>query len=257
VYQAYRSVLLAYLGRHEEARQIRDSFGDIGADQDETGTHFLLGLFEAAILGSDRETVGALLPRLAPLADWLHLGIGAEFGGSVGRYLGDACVLLGRPADARAYYERALEACRKVRFRPETAITRLHLAELLLSDALTPALSQMEREETRDEAQEHLEFAIAEFREMMMLPFLERALALQTPPASPARAQPEYPDGLSEREVEVLRLIAAGKSNRDIANALVISLNTVYRHVSNIFAKIGAANRTEAARYANRHGLVE
>jgi DNA-binding CsgD family transcriptional regulator len=257
VYQAYRSVLLAYLGRHEEVRQIRDSFGDIGSDEDETGTHFLLGLFEAAILGADRETVAALLPRLAPLADWLHLGIGSEFGGSVGRYLGDACALLGRPDEARAYYERALAVCHMVRFRPETAITRLHLAELLLNAALTPALSQREREQWQDEALAHLEFAVAEFREMKMQPFLERALALQAAPAQPARAQPDYPDGLSEREVEVLRLIAAGKSNRDIADALIISLNTVYRHVTNIFAKIGAANRTEAAAYAMRHGLVE
>jgi DNA-binding NarL/FixJ family response regulator len=64
------------------------------------------------------------------------------------------------------------------------------------------------------------------------------------------------PDGLSAREVEVLRLLAAGTSNREIAAALVLSLNTVYRHVSNIFAKTGAANRTEAALYALRHGLV-
>jgi predicted ATPase/DNA-binding CsgD family transcriptional regulator len=64
------------------------------------------------------------------------------------------------------------------------------------------------------------------------------------------------PDGLSEREVEVLRLLAAGRSNREIADALVISLNTVARHVSNIFDKVGAQNRTEAAAFAHRHGLA-
>ena len=63
-------------------------------------------------------------------------------------------------------------------------------------------------------------------------------------------------NGLSGREVEVLRLIAEGRSNAGIAEALVISHNTVIRHVSNIFAKTGAANRTEAARYAHRHGLT-
>jgi DNA-binding NarL/FixJ family response regulator len=63
------------------------------------------------------------------------------------------------------------------------------------------------------------------------------------------------PDGLSAREVEVLRLIAVGKSNPQIAGELVISLNTVQRHVSNILAKTGLANRTEAASYATRHGL--
>ena len=65
-----------------------------------------------------------------------------------------------------------------------------------------------------------------------------------------------YPDGLTEREVEVLRLIAVGKTNRDIADQLVISQNTVARHISNIFTKTGASNRAEAASYANRHRLV-
>ena len=63
-------------------------------------------------------------------------------------------------------------------------------------------------------------------------------------------------DGLSSRELEVLRLIAAGKSNQQIADELVISINTVGRHVSNIFDKIDAANRAEAAVYAERHGLL-
>jgi pimeloyl-ACP methyl ester carboxylesterase/DNA-binding CsgD family transcriptional regulator len=62
--------------------------------------------------------------------------------------------------------------------------------------------------------------------------------------------------GLSSRELEVLRLVAAGKSNQQIADELVISLFTVNRHVSNIFAKTGAVNRAEAASYAHRHGLV-
>ena len=54
----------------------------------------------------------------------------------------------------------------------------------------------------------------------------------------------------------MLRLLAAGKSNRDIADGLVISPATVARHVSNIFTKIGTTNRTEAARYATDRGLA-
>jgi DNA-binding NarL/FixJ family response regulator len=61
---------------------------------------------------------------------------------------------------------------------------------------------------------------------------------------------------LSPRELEVLRLVAFGRSNAQIADALVISPNTVGRHVSNIFDKIGAANRAEAATYALRQGLA-
>lgn len=63
-------------------------------------------------------------------------------------------------------------------------------------------------------------------------------------------------DVLSSREVEVLRLLAAGRSNAQIAEELVISLNTVNRHVSNIYAKTGAANRAEAASYATRSGIA-
>jgi len=67
---------------------------------------------------------------------------------------------------------------------------------------------------------------------------------------------PQRNDTLSSRELEVLRLIVAGKSNQQIADELVISPNTVGRHVSNIFDKIGAANRAEAATYALRQGLA-
>jgi DNA-binding CsgD family transcriptional regulator len=67
---------------------------------------------------------------------------------------------------------------------------------------------------------------------------------------------PASADGLSTREIEVLRLIAKGKSNPQIAEELVLSINTVQRHVSNILAKTGLANRTEAASYATRHGLA-
>jgi class 3 adenylate cyclase len=70
------------------------------------------------------------------------------------------------------------------------------------------------------------------------------------------RAALGYPGGLTKRQVEVLRLIAGGRSNQEIADELVISINTVARHVSNIFNKTGVANRAEAATYASRHGLV-
>ena len=54
----------------------------------------------------------------------------------------------------------------------------------------------------------------------------------------------------------MLWLVAAGKSNAEIAEEMVISLNTVVRHVSSILAKSGSANRTEAATYATRNGLA-
>ena len=64
-----------------------------------------------------------------------------------------------------------------------------------------------------------------------------------------------YPDDLTAREVEVLRLLAIGRTNKDVSLVLSISLNTVATHVRNILNKTQCANRTEAATYAIRHGL--
>ena len=70
--------------------------------------------------------------------------------------------------------------------------------------------------------------------------------------AAPAR----LPAGLSAREAQVLRLVATGKGNRQIAAELFVSPNTVANHVRSILAKPGSANRTEAAAFAMRNALL-
>jgi DNA-binding NarL/FixJ family response regulator len=62
--------------------------------------------------------------------------------------------------------------------------------------------------------------------------------------------------GLSLREIDVLRLVAAGKTNQHIADELAISLRTVHHHVTSILTKTETANRTEAAAFAYRSGLM-
>jgi DNA-binding CsgD family transcriptional regulator len=81
---------------------------------------------------------------------------------------------------------------------------------------------------------------------------------LPAPPdgATHAASPMPPPGALSARELDVLRLLAAGKSNQQIAGELIISLSTVAKHVTSILAKTGTANRTEAATYAHRYHLV-
>src|SRR5205807_3942440 len=71
-----------------------------------------------------------------------------------------------------------------------------------------------------------------------------------------AERQATLPNGLTEREAEVLALVAAGSTNRQIADGLFLSQKTVARHVSNIFTKLGVTTRTAAARFAFEHGLA-
>ena len=64
------------------------------------------------------------------------------------------------------------------------------------------------------------------------------------------------PAGLTQREAEVLRLVASGRSNKDIAATLILSERTVARHLSNIFTKTGVASRSAATAFAFEHGLT-
>jgi DNA-binding NarL/FixJ family response regulator len=85
-------------------------------------------------------------------------------------------------------------------------------------------------------------------------PALAEVDALLSEPPSPA--QPPTVGGLTSREVEVLRLIAGGKTNRAIGRELDISEKTVARHVSNIFLKLDLPSRAAATAYAFTHGLI-
>ena len=69
-------------------------------------------------------------------------------------------------------------------------------------------------------------------------------------------ARTAYPNDLTEREVDVLRLLARGMTNRQIAETLVVSPRTVQHHVSHVFDKIGRRTRAGAAVFAMEHGLA-
>jgi LuxR family maltose regulon positive regulatory protein len=71
-----------------------------------------------------------------------------------------------------------------------------------------------------------------------------------------AAAPPGLAEPLTDRELEVLRLLAAGRSNQRIAHDLVVALDTVKKHVTHVLGKLGAANRTEAVARARELGLI-
>jgi predicted ATPase/class 3 adenylate cyclase/DNA-binding CsgD family transcriptional regulator len=87
---------------------------------------------------------------------------------------------------------------------------------------------------------------------------LEQVLTALVGPSTtpPAPKAPTYPDGLTGREVEVLRLVAQGRTNEQVAEQLVISPRTVNTHLTSIFSKIGVSSRGAATRYAIKHYLA-
>src|SRR5439155_16946621 len=94
-----------------------------------------------------------------------------------------------------------------------------------------------------------LRAARAAFERLGARPDALRAAALIDEP-------PDVPAGLTAREIQVLRLVGTGMTNRDIAATLVISQHTVARHLQNIYAKLGVPTRAAATAFAFEHGLA-
>ena len=139
-------------------------------------------------------------------------------------------------AAALGYWRRARAGWRDLRMPYEEALARVGVAQACRSLG------------DRDAAELELDAARAIFERLDARPALVRITRL-------AGSRPRS-SVLTERECEVLRLVAAGRSNREIAHELVISTHTVARHVQNIFAKAGLSSRAAATAYAYEHDLV-
>ncbi|HEY41971.1 MAG TPA: protein kinase [Dehalococcoidia bacterium] len=161
------TLCLAHLNRHDEAITILNEFLGgrrfIGTVDDYTFYWTDTIWLEVAVLVRHKKAAEALLNQLAGKTPHMT---GYYWPTCVDRHLGGACALLERYEEARKYYADALEVATNIKFRPELALTRLQLAELLLEHY----------PDEKPEALEHLNFAINEFREMKMQPSLERAL---------------------------------------------------------------------------------
>jgi tetratricopeptide (TPR) repeat protein len=158
---------LAHAGQLEEVTEILEKSiikcqGIASADSE---FHAYLYIFwlEAAVIVGHRRATELLLSRLE---NCNLRTCGLYYPTCPARHLGAAAAFLERYDEARKYYQEAIKVCTEMRFRPEIALTRLQLAELLLEHY----------PKEKKEALEHLDFAIKEFREMKMQPSLERAL---------------------------------------------------------------------------------
>jgi len=148
------------------------------------------------------------------------------------------------------------EATRKIRAaEPDTHV--LVLTTYADDDSLFPALQAGAHGYlTKDASAEEIERAIRAVADghTHLDPAIQRRLVATV--LSTKTQNPALPDDLTTREIEVLKLIAAGLSNTEIAAALVVSAATVKTHINHIFQKTGARDRAQAVRYAYQHGLA-
>jgi DNA-binding NarL/FixJ family response regulator len=162
------------------------------------------------------------------------------------RLLGELATEAGRPDEGAPHLDAALALADACAAPYERALTLLAQAELRL------AMGE------RGAAQAALDAARPILERLEAMPALARgeALAAKLVVAPATRASPPaYPAGLTARETEVLRLVAQGATDGEIARVLSISVKTVHKHVASVLGKTDSPNRTAAAAFALRHGL--
>jgi len=151
-----------------------------------------------------------------------------------------------------------VEATRRIRAdHPETQVVVLTTYaddESIVGALRAGAIGYLTKDAGRDHIRRALE-AAASGQAVLDPEVQTRLVEVATLPTTGAGSGP-LPDGLTEREAEVLRLIAAGRSNAEIGRELFVSEATVKTHVNRIFAKTGSRDRPQAIAYAHRRGLV-
>ena len=244
------AVLHCELGHRDAARAelerlARDGFGGIAPDAIRIAS--LAYLAEVCSWLGDASRAATLIKLLMPYAERnIVFGTQTACFGAGARLLGMLFATLSRWDEAAHQFEYALGFDARTGGRPWLAQSRCEYGAMLL---------RRNRPGDGQRARTLFDTALADAAELGMRGLEERLQVLRQQagkaPDTFARVA-----GLSERELQVLRLIAAGKTNQEIAAALSRSPNTVAIHVRNILGKTQAANRAEAAAFAVRHGLL-
>jgi DNA-binding NarL/FixJ family response regulator len=156
---------------------------------------------------------------------------------------------------------RATAAIRSQHPDTQVVVLTTYADDASIVEALSAgAAGYLTKDATRDDIRRALEAAAggqSVLDPAVQARLLEAARAgVQAERDRPGEVRPPLPDGLTDREGEVLALIAQGHSNGEIARELYVAEATVKTHVNRILAKTGARDRTQAAAYAHRHGLA-
>jgi hypothetical protein len=179
-------------GRALHAAQIREEIG-VDPTWDDTAAAVLAALLEVAVLIEDDEILRIVVPRLEGIT-----AVTARYVvHPVARFCGCGARLIGDRPTARRALDHALAWATSIRHRPEIALTRLAMAELLLDEPTPRTDSREARGRERAEGIDHLAFAVEELRSMEMEPGLQRALALQAAlrQSPAAQVRPTLPGG--------------------------------------------------------------
>jgi ATP/maltotriose-dependent transcriptional regulator MalT len=196
-------------------------------------------LVGAALACDDRVRLARLYPQLSAFRGLAHNAL-------VDRLLGQIELLQGNLGAARRSLDAAEAVARREGIAWELALTLAAQADLALAERRPGYTARA------DELLREAQAIFATFGNQVEHAAIRKRLdALGAP-----RPAPATPFGLSARELEVLRLVADGLSNRAIAAELVLSEKTVGNHLSNIFGKLGVDNRAAATAFAIRHGLA-
>ena len=190
----------------------------------------------------ERERAAACYPNLLPFRGMVSPIL-------VDHALGLAAAARGDPAAARQHLLEAESLARRLDWRPKLVLILVQRG-VLVEDATSGRNSVLAEGQSLA-----LEFGMQELARRLMRP-VDFGSRSRSGGRSRSGPQKRNVAGLSDRELEVLRLVAEGRTNRDIAGLLVLSDKTVARHLTTIFAKTGLDNRAGATAFALRHGLA-
>jgi DNA-binding CsgD family transcriptional regulator len=244
------ALIYSDLGMKDEARAAFEALaadGFAAVPRDGLWAGCIAYLAEVCTFLDDAPRAAELYAFLSPYAGRnIVAGPNIACSGAAARHLAMLAATMQRWQDAVRHFDEALEMNERQGARPWLAHTRYQYADMLLTHGL---------HEDRVRAIELLDAALDAAQAIGMNGLAERVACLRKGVRLPPPTE-RYAAGLSRREVEVLQLIVAGKGNREIAQCLFLSPNTVANHVRSILAKTNTANRTEAAAFALRNALV-